>query len=76
MAEQMLSREHYHLGIKLPLDQMLSFFYAHPGFHLNNVFSISAIKLFATAFLFVVSLSTLSQAKCTGKAKLTEIFWD
>lgn len=57
MGEQMLSREYFHLGTRLPLDRFLSFYYAHPGFHLNNVFIMLSIKL----FLFVgVNLAALT----------------
>jgi 1,3-beta-glucan synthase len=57
MGEQMLSREYFYLGTQLPLDRFLSFYYAHPGFHLNNVFIMLSIKL----FLFVgVNLAALS----------------
>ncbi|ODQ82473.1 glycosyltransferase family 48 protein [Babjeviella inositovora NRRL Y-12698] len=45
MGEQMLSREYFYLGTQLPLDRFLSFYYAHPGFHLNNVFIILSVKL-------------------------------
>ena len=38
MSEQMLSREYFYLGTQLPLDRFLSFFYAHPGFHLNSFY--------------------------------------
>ncbi|KAK6460288.1 putative glucan synthase [Scheffersomyces coipomensis] len=57
MGEQMLSREYFYLGTQLPLDRFLSFYYAHPGFHLNNVFIILSIQL----FLFVgVNLAALT----------------
>lgn len=46
MGEQMLSREYYYFGTQLPLHRFLSFYYAHPGFHLNNVFIILSIRLF------------------------------
>ncbi|KAM5437873.1 1,3-beta-D-glucan synthase [Microsporum canis] len=46
MGEQMLSREYYYLGTQLPLDRFLSFFYAHPGFHINNIFIILSVQLF------------------------------
>lgn len=46
MGEQMLSREYYYLGTQLPLDRFLSFYYAHPGFHLNNMFIILSVQLF------------------------------
>ena len=46
MGEQMLSREYYYLGTQLPLDRFLSFYYAHPGFHINNLFIILAVQLF------------------------------
>ena len=46
MGEQMLSREYFYLSTQLLLHRFLSFYYAHPGFHLNNVFIILSIKLF------------------------------
>ncbi|KAJ9647134.1 1,3-beta-D-glucan synthase [Coniosporium tulheliwenetii] len=50
MGEQMLSREYYYLGTQLPLDRFLSFYYAHPGFHVNNLF----IMLSVQCFMFVI----------------------
>ncbi|KAF2096326.1 1,3-beta-glucan synthase [Rhizodiscina lignyota] len=46
MGEQMLSREYYYLGTQLPLDRFLSFYYAHPGFHLNNLFIMLSVQMF------------------------------
>ncbi|RFU30974.1 hypothetical protein B7463_g5350, partial [Scytalidium lignicola] len=46
MGEQMLSREYYYLGTQLPLDRFLSFYYAHAGFHLNNMFIILSVQMF------------------------------
>ena len=46
MGEQMLSREYYYLGTQLPLDRFLSFYYAHPGFHINNLFIMVSVQLF------------------------------
>lgn len=46
MGEQMLSREYYYLGTQLPLDRFLSFYYAHPGFHINNSFIMASVQLF------------------------------
>lgn len=57
MSEQMLSREYFYLGTQLPLDRYLSFFYAHPGFHLNNLFILTSVKLF---MLFGIHLAALS----------------
>ncbi|EAZ62754.2 1,3-beta-glucan synthase component [Scheffersomyces stipitis CBS 6054] len=57
MGEQMLSREYFYLSTQLPLDRFLSFYYAHPGFHLNNVFIILSIKLF---LLVGVNLAALT----------------
>lgn len=56
MGEQMLSREYYYLGTQLPLDRFLSFYYAHPGFHLNNVFIIFSLQLFLLVALNLASL--------------------
>lgn len=46
MGEQMLSREYYYLGTQLPIDRFLSFYYAHPGFHLNNIFIMLSVEMF------------------------------
>ena len=46
MGEQMLSREYYYLGTQLPLDRFLSFYYAHPGFHLQNIFIMLSVHMF------------------------------
>lgn len=51
MGEQMLSREYYYLGTQLPLDRFLSFYYAHPGFHINNLFIIMSVHLFMITIL-------------------------
>ncbi|KAH9934747.1 1,3-beta-glucan synthase component-domain-containing protein [Fomitopsis serialis] len=46
MGEQMLSREYYYLGTQLPLDRFLTFYYGHPGFHINNILVILSIQVF------------------------------
>ncbi|KAG8707025.1 1,3-beta-D-glucan synthase [Ceratobasidium sp. 395] len=46
MAEQMLSREYYYLGTQLPIDRFLSFYYGHPGFHINNTLVIMSVQVF------------------------------
>jgi 1,3-beta-glucan synthase len=46
MGEQMLSREYYYLGTQLPIDRFLTFYYAHPGFHINNILVIYSIQVF------------------------------
>lgn len=57
MGEQLLSREYYYLGTQLPIDRFLSFFYAHPGFHLNNLFISLSVQLF---FLLLLNLGSLN----------------
>ncbi len=56
MGEQMLSREYYYLGTQLPLDRFLSFYYAHPGFHINNLFIILSVQLF---MICIINLGAL-----------------
>jgi len=51
MGEQMLSREYYYLGTQLPLDRFLSFYYAHPGFHINNLFIMLSVQVFMFCLL-------------------------
>lgn len=57
MGEQMLSREYYYLGTQLPLDRFLSFYYAHPGFHINNLLIILSVQLF---MLCLINLGALA----------------
>lgn len=45
MGEQMLSREYYYLGSQLPLDRFLTFYYGHPGFHINNILVILSVQV-------------------------------
>ncbi|KAL6933904.1 hypothetical protein ACO0R3_001686 [Hanseniaspora guilliermondii] len=57
MGEQSLSREYYYLGTQMPIDRFLSFFYAHPGFHLNNLFISLSVQLFFLLLLNVGSMN-------------------
>ncbi|KAI1412681.1 glycosyltransferase family 48 protein [Hypoxylon sp. FL1857] len=56
MGEQMLSREYYYLGTQLPLDRFLSFYYAHAGFHLNNIFIMLSVEMFMIVLINIGSL--------------------
>ncbi|CAI5755655.1 unnamed protein product [Candida verbasci] len=57
MGEQMLSREYFYLGTQLPLDRFLSFYYAHSGFHLNNLFIMLSIQLFLLVSINLAALT-------------------
>ncbi|KAG0656639.1 1,3-beta-glucan synthase component fks3 [Monosporozyma unispora] len=57
MGEQLLSREYYYLGTQLPVDRFLTFFYAHPGFHLNNLFISISLHMF---FILLLNLGSLN----------------
>ena len=57
MGEQMLSREYYYLGTQLPLDRFFSFYYAHLGFHINNLFISTSLQMF---MLTLVNLNSLA----------------
>ena len=57
MGEQILSREYYYLGTQLPLDRFLSFFYAHPGFHVNNLMIITSVQLLMLVLLNIGALN-------------------
>jgi 1,3-beta-glucan synthase len=57
MGEQMLSREYYYLGTQLPIDRFLSFYYAHAGFHINNLFIQLSLQVF---LLTLVNLNALA----------------
>lgn len=56
MGEQFLSREYYYLGTQLPLDRFLSFYYAHAGFHINNIFIILSVQLFMFVLIQIGAL--------------------
>jgi 1,3-beta-glucan synthase len=64
MGEQMLSREYYYLGSQLPIDRFLTFYYGHPGFHINNILVIKSVELFIVVcmcyFNFILSSFSLS----------------
>ncbi|OBA21715.1 1,3-beta-glucan synthase component GLS2 [Metschnikowia bicuspidata var. bicuspidata NRRL YB-4993] len=60
MGEQNLSREYFYLGTQLPLDRMLSFYYAHVGFHLNNFLIILSIQIFLLIGINLASLTSES----------------
>lgn len=56
MGEQLLSREYYYLGTQLPLDRFLSFYYAHAGFHLNNMFIMLSVQCFMICLVNIGAL--------------------
>jgi 1,3-beta-glucan synthase len=70
MGEQMLSREYYYLGTQLPIDRFLTFYYGHPGFHINNMLIILSVQLFivtSTPFIFdVLRLKEMTYFSCSG----------
>ncbi|KAJ3205728.1 1,3-beta-D-glucan synthase [Dinochytrium kinnereticum] len=57
MSEQILSREQYRIGTALPLDRVLTFFFANPGFVISNVLAMVSLQTF---ILFLVLVSALS----------------
>lgn len=57
MGEQSLSREYFYIGTQLPIDRFLSIYYAHLGFHLNNVFIVLSIKLFLLTCIHLAALT-------------------
>ncbi|KAI0340296.1 1,3-beta-glucan synthase [Trametopsis cervina] len=58
MGEQMLSREYYYLGTQLPIDRFLTFYYGHPGFHINNMLVILSIQVFVVTMVFLGTLNS------------------
>ncbi|KAG8834634.1 1,3-beta-D-glucan synthase [Serendipita sp. 399] len=57
MGEQMLSREYYYLGTQLPIDRFLTFYYGHPGFHINNIMVILSVQVFMVALVFLGTMN-------------------
>lgn len=64
MGEQMLSREYYYLGTQLPMDRFLTFYYGHPGFHINNILVMMSVQVFMLTLVFLGSLNS-SITACT-----------
>lgn len=60
MGEQILSREYFYMGTQLPFDRILSFYYAHVGFHLNNYLIILSIQLFLLVGINLAALTNES----------------
>ncbi|TFK29456.1 1,3-beta-glucan synthase [Coprinopsis marcescibilis] len=58
MGEQMLSREYYYLGTQLPIDRFLTFYYGHPGFHINNMLIIFSVQTFIVTMMFLGTLTS------------------
>ncbi|EJD47463.1 1,3-beta-glucan synthase [Auricularia subglabra TFB-10046 SS5] len=57
MGEQLLSREYYYLGTQLPIDRFLTFYYAHPGFQVNNIMVMLTVQMFIVTMVFLGSLN-------------------
>ncbi|KAJ7057186.1 1,3-beta-glucan synthase [Mycena amicta] len=57
MGEQMLSREYYYLGTQLPIDRFLTFYYNHPGFHINNMLVILSVQVFIVTMVYLGTLN-------------------
>ncbi|KAI0311204.1 1-3-beta-glucan synthase [Amylostereum chailletii] len=71
MGEQMLSREYYYLGTQLPIDRFLTFYYGHPGFHINNMLVILAVQCFVVTMVFLGTLySSLRICRYTSTGQL------
>ncbi|KAE9406540.1 1,3-beta-glucan synthase [Gymnopus androsaceus JB14] len=71
MGEQMLSREYYYLGTQLPVDRFLTFYYGHPGFHINNMLVILSVQVFILTMVFIGTLiSSLPVCKYTSDNQL------
>ncbi|KAF9463251.1 1,3-beta-glucan synthase [Collybia nuda] len=58
MGEQMLSREYYYLGTQLPIDRFLTFYYGHPGFHINNMLVILSVQTFIVTMVYLGTLNS------------------
>ncbi|KAJ7833136.1 1,3-beta-glucan synthase component-domain-containing protein [Mycena olivaceomarginata] len=51
-------REYYYLGTQLPIDRFLTFYYGHPGFHINNMLIIASVQLFIVTMVFLGTLNS------------------
>ncbi|KAF8515805.1 putative 1,3-beta-D-glucan synthase subunit [Hysterangium stoloniferum] len=72
MGEQMLSREYWYLGTQLPVDRFLTFYYGHPGFHINNILVILSVQVFMIVLVFLGTLNKqLAICQYTASGDLT-----
>ncbi|KAL1709542.1 glycosyltransferase family 48 protein [Schizophyllum commune] len=70
MGEQILSREYYYLGTQLPIDRFLTFYYAHPGFQINNMLVILSVQVFIVTMVFLGTLkSSVTICKYTSSGQ-------
>ncbi|KAJ7701907.1 1,3-beta-glucan synthase [Mycena rosella] len=53
-------REYYYLGTQLPIDRFLTFYYGHPGFHINNMLVIFRCR--SSSLLVLVFVGTLNSS--------------
>ncbi|EGG05518.1 family 48 glycosyltransferase [Melampsora larici-populina 98AG31] len=47
-----------YFGTQLPLDRLLTFYYAHPGFHMNKILIIFAVQGFMFTMVFLGTLNS------------------
>lgn len=73
MGEQMISRDYFYLGTKLPMDRFLSFYYAHAGFHINNMSIILSLQLF---LLVGINLGVLADSSTICEYNKSQPFTD
>lgn len=60
MGEQILSREYFYMGTQLPFDRFTSFYFAHPGFHVNNLFITLALQLLLLVLLWIATIASFN----------------
>ncbi|KAJ7757160.1 1,3-beta-glucan synthase, partial [Mycena metata] len=74
MGEQMLSREYYYLGTQLPIDRFLTFYYNHPGFHINNMLVILSVQVFIVTMVLWYTASGQLKPNSAGCYNLVNVF--
>ncbi|KAJ3359865.1 1,3-beta-D-glucan synthase, partial [Allomyces arbusculus] len=66
-GEQVLSRDVWYLGTRLPLDRLLSYYFAHIGFYINAAFVVASVVLFLWTSAMAAVMQARHPGKCTGK---------
>lgn len=67
MGEQILSREYFYIGTQLPFDRFITFYYAHPGFHLNNALIMLSLEMLMVVILWIASIGEVNTICTTPK---------
>ena len=71
MGEQMLSREQFSMCLHLPIDYLWTFYFAHAGFHMNNLLSLVSIRIFLMSSLLIGAFAMIPKQCSTSVPEIS-----